>query len=188
MPTYYIPKREFKVVPFEEIKKYVDAAPDIDAKVFFALAWLTGARGQELCNLKNRPEKILIDNERNDITICIDALKHGKQGFPIFSFGTMFVSDLILPHLAKLPESAKLFLRGRRRYAQILNALNKQIYPGDSSKWITLHYLRHSRITFLARFLKAFPEEIKAWTGHSSAAYEEYFSGRRVERFKDKIR
>lgn len=184
---YYIAKKDFKIVEYEEIKKYVDAAPDSDARVFFALAWLTGARRQEICNLVNVKEKILVDKERQDIVFCIDALKHGKQGFPIFSFSTPFIFDLILPHIAKIPNGARLFLRGGRRYAQILNALNKQLHGEDTSKWLTLHYFRHSRLTFLARNLRAFPEEMKAWTGHRTSAFEEYFSGRRVERFKDKI-
>jgi integrase len=184
MPQYYIPKKEFKIISYEEIKPYVDLAPDLETKVVIALAWLTGARIQEIVNL--RAEDFLIDKENDRVVITIRALKHGDVGYPTFSFSDPFISNLIIPYLEG--KHGKLFSRGKRRYQQILQELNMKIHGLDTSKWITFHYLRHSRLTFLARELRAFPEELKSWTGHRSQAFEEYYSPRRVERFKGKIR
>jgi integrase len=184
MPDYYIPKQEFKVISYEEIKPYIKLAPDLESKVIIALAWLTGARIQELVNLEGKD--FLIDRENDRVVITIRALKHGGIGYPTFSFSDPFISDLIVPFVEG--KQGRLFSRGKRRYQQILQEINLKLYPNDTSKWITFHYLRHSRLTFLARELRAFPEELKSWTGHRSQAFEEYFAPRRVERFKGKIR
>jgi integrase len=185
MPWYHIPKKEFKIVTAEEMKKYIDETSDEDFKFVLALAWLTGARIQEIVNLKKKDFII----GKNDLTIIIKALKHGKIGYPTFSFDDPFVKEIVLPRINAIenPES-KVCLRGKRRYQQLLLKLNEKFYPDEPSKWITFHYLRHSRLTYLARVLKAFPEELKSWTGHSSTAFEEYFAPRRVERFKGKFR
>jgi len=184
MPKYYIPKQEFKVISYEEIKPYIDLAPDLDSKVIIALAWLTGARIQELVNLESKD--FLIDRENDRVVITIRALKHGKVGYPTFSFSDPFIADLIVPYVEG--KNGKIFKRGKRRYQQILKSLNTVLHGNDTSKYITFHYLRHSRLTFLARELRAFPEELKSWTGHKSVAFEEYYAPRRVERFKGKFR
>ena len=186
MPIYYIPKTEFKVIHYEDIKPFVDNAEPEDFKVLIALTWLTGARIQEIVNLKKRD--IIIDEK--GITVIIKALKQKRQatGKPSFGFRDPFISDLIIPYLKKIEnEDEKLFKKTKRRYQQLLKKLNEKLYPEDKSKWITFHYLRHSRITFLARELGAYPEEIKSWTGHRSVAFEEYISFSKVERFRNKI-
>jgi integrase len=184
MPRYYIPKQDFKVISYEEIKPYIELAPDPESKVIIALSWLTGARIQEIANLEGKD--FLIDKENDRVVITIKALKHGKIGYPTFSFSDPFISDLIVPFVEG--KQGRLFSRGKRRYQQILQELNMRIHGFDTSRWITFHYLRHSRLSFLARELRAFPEELKSWTGHRSQAFEEYFAPRRVERFKGKIR
>jgi integrase len=185
MPKYYIPKNEFRIILYEEIKKYIDATDDSDFKFVLALAWLTGARIQEIVNLKRRDFQI----GKNDLTIIIKALKRGKIGYPTFSFKDPFISDLIIPRVLSIEDpDSRVCLKSKRTYQRMLLKLNKKLYPNEPNKWITFHYLRHSRITFLARVLKAFPEELKSWTGHRSQAFEEYFAPRRVMRFKGKIR
>jgi len=146
MPKYYIPKKEFKVISYEEIKPYVELAPDLDSKVIIALAWLTGARIQELVNLEGKD--FLIDKENDRVVITIRALKHGKVGYPTFSFSDPFINDLIVPFVEG--KEKKLFSRGKRRYQQILKEINLKLHGSDTSKWITFHYLRHSRLTFFS--------------------------------------
>ena len=184
MPKYYIPKEHFKIVSYEEILPYVELAPDMETKVLIALAWLTGARLGELVNLEKG--NFLIDRENDTVTVVIRAEKGGKVGYPTFSFKDPFV-EMIVDWVKDKPEG-KLFSRGKRRYQQILQELNWKIHGADQSKWITFHYLRHSRITYLTRVLHAYPEEIQSWTGHKSSAFDEYIAPRRVERFKGKIR
>jgi len=185
MPTYYIKKEKFKPIFKEEIEIYLKKVKNNEFKVLLALAWLTGARISELLELT--PEDFLVDKEKDLVSITIKAKKHGKVGFPTFSLKDPFI-DLILDFLKTFKEGEKLFKKSKRRYQQMLLELNKKIYPNDKSKWITFHYLRHSRLTFLARFEGATPEELKSWTGHRSSAFESYFAPRRVERFKGKIR
>jgi len=187
MPWYYREKEEFEWVPLEKIKPYIELAEDMDVKVLIALAWLTGARISELLELT--PMNFLIDPDRDTFSITIKAKKKGKTGFPTFSLTKdPFIQDLILPYINSFSSESKLFGRSKRRYQQILEQLNKTIHPNDKREWITFHYLRHSRLTYLARKLYATPEELKSWTGHKSSAFEEYFAPRKVERFKGKIK
>jgi len=184
MPYYYIPKKEFKVVFKDEIKRYIENSPDDDFKFVLILSWLTGLRINEVINLKK--ENFIILPEQDIIQITTQVQKFGKQANPVFSFSDPYILEIV-DFINKHDYEKKLFKRGKRRYQQILLNLNKQLNSDDKSKYITFHYLRHSRITFLARHLRAFPEEIKAWTGHSSQAFEEYIAPRRVERFKGKF-
>jgi len=187
MPIYYVPKEEFKIITYEEIKPYIDFSRDKEMKVLIAMSWLTGARIIELINL--RKKDIVISYDNKDLMVVIKAVKHGKIGYPSFSFDDPFISGLIVPYIESIPsQDGKLFRSGKRTYQIKLNSLNRKIHTDNETKWITFHYLRHSRLAFLARILRAFPEEFKSWTGHKSTAFEEYFAPRRIDRFKGKIR
>jgi len=183
MPRYYIPKEYFKIVPKEKIDKYLEATDDEEFKTLLKLVWLTGARLTEIIELKYDNFTIT----RDGIIINIKAKKHGKVGYPSFSFEDPYVKD-VLDFIERRKEFDRIFRRGKRRYQQILLDLNRKIYGDNTKEYITFHYLRHSRITFLARKLGALPEELKGWTGHRSIAFEAYFAPRRVARFKGKIR
>jgi integrase len=186
MPLYYIPKSQFKIVKAEEIYVFIDATSEPDVKAVLALAWLTGSRIQELLNLAKKD--FLLDDVAKDGSVIIRALKFGKIGYPSFSYSDSFVTEILLPYLARLGRGEdRLFSHSKRFYQGRLFLLNTKLYPADRTKWITFHYLRHSRLTHLAQVLKAFPEELKSWTGHRSSAFEEYYAPRRVDRFKGKL-
>lgn len=185
MPVYYIPKAQFKIVSQDEMRRYIDTAKESDTRAILALAWLTGARVQELLNLSKKD--FIIGENTQDGMVIIRALKHGKTGYPSFSFSDPFVDDVIMPYIAELAGEDRLFRRSKRHYQQKLHFLNLKLCPADTSMWITFHYLRHSRLTHLAQVLRAFPEELKSWTGHKSSAYEEYFAPRRIDRFKGRL-
>ena len=185
MPIYYVPKTDFKIVTAEEMRPFVNGAGELDMKAVLALAWLTGARIQEILNLVRKD--FLLDEVAKDGMVINRALKFGKTGYPSFSFSDPFVSDVLLPYLAQLGGEDRLFSKSKRLYQSRLHKLNEALHSQDKSKWITFHYLRHSRITHLAQILRAFPEELKSWTGHRSSAYEEYFAPRRVDRFKGRL-
>lgn len=184
MPIYYIPRKEFKIISAGEIKPYIDLAQDEEMRIAVLIAWLTGARIQEIVNIKR--DDITINEERQEVMFVIKALKFGKTGFPTFGFKDPFVIDILIPYIRKLPTN-DILSRGKRTYQNFLKELNKKIHGENKTKWITFHYLRHSRLTWLGREQKAYPEEFKSWTGHRTSAFEDYFAPRRVERFKDKI-
>jgi len=184
IPQYYIPKENFKIVTKDEILPYIAGTEDIEAKVVIAIAWLAGARIQEIVNLKK--EDFIISDENKDLTIAIHALKFGKMGYPSFSYSDPFVGELVVPYARQFAEG-KVFSKSKRRYQQILKNLNLKIHGEDTSKWITFHYLRHSVATYMGRVLRAFPEEFKSWFGHRSQAFEEYYAPRKVDRFKGKF-
>ncbi|MEM4605934.1 MAG: site-specific integrase [Candidatus Pacearchaeota archaeon] len=183
MPRYYIKKEDFKIVSLDEIKRYIDACEREDMKILLMLSWLTGARISEIIELKKSNFSI----GKNYITILIHSKKHGKVGYPTFSFNDPFIQN-VLEYIKDKGEEERIFKCGKRRYQQILLQLNKKLHGEDKSKYITFHYLRHSRLTYLARVLGAMPEELKSWTGHKSTAFEEYFAPRRVRRFAGKIK
>jgi len=186
MPKYYRDKTAFEVVRKEEIEPYILNAQNEEMRIVLALAWLTGARISEILELKK--QDFLINKERDSITITIKAKKRGKFGFPTFSFSDPFI-DLVVDYVYNIDNNQqKLFKKSKRRFQQMLLELNKKIYGENTEKYITFHYLRHSRISYLARELGALPEELKSWTGHRSTAFEEYFAPRRTERFKGKIK
>lgn len=183
MPIYYRKKESFQEVSLQEISKYIQACEDEEMKVLLALAWLTGARLVELLSLEKGDFSFRSTLDKELVTITIKARKGGKKGFPTFDLNAdPFIKEIV--NFVNTRE--KIFTKGKRRFQQLLNALNKKIYPENKENWITFHYLRHSRITFLAR-MGATPEEIKSWTGHKSSAFEEYFQPRKVERFAGKI-
>lgn len=180
MPRYYKPKADFEIVDKEKIKPYIELAPDSDYKALIALMWLTGMRIQEAVNLTK--ERVKIDEKRKIVTIVNESLKKGKIGYPTFAFSDPF-AEIVVNYF----KSNDKFKRGKRRYQQMLKMLNQKIHGEDKSNYITFHYLRHSRITYLTRVLDATPEEIKSWTGHRSSAFEEYFQTRKVLKFAGKL-
>ena len=184
IPKYYIDRKDFKIITKDEILPYIYNTDDIETKVVIALAWSTGARIQEIVNLKK--EDFIISDENRDLTISIKALKFGKIGYPSFSFDDPFVKELIIPYVRQFIEG-KIFSRTKRTYQKKLENLNKKIHGDNIKKWITFHYLRHSLLTYMGRVLRAFPEEFKSWTGHRSQAFEEYYAPRKVDRFKGKF-
>lgn len=183
MPIYYKPKAAFDTVPSGEIKKYLAAASgDFDFSMALIMAWLTGARIIEVTRIKR--ENITIDGDYVQFTI--KAVKHGGYGYPTFSIKDTFVAGLV-DFIAQKSSEEYILLRGKNTYQKRLHALNQLIYPDNKKRWLTFHYLRHSRITWLAR-AGASAIEIKSWTGHRSSAYEEYFAAARVRRFAGKIK
>ena len=184
MPIYYRPKEEFEIISKEQIEQYLNLSYDEEFKVLLALVWLTGARISEVIELK--PSNFMVSE--TEVLVSIKAKKHGKVGYRLFDLEkTPFLKDLVLPYVFSFPKESRMFFRSKRRYEQLLKELNESIHGNNFKNYITFHQLRHSRTTYLARILKAFPEELKAWFGHRSNAFEEYYQPRRVERFKDKI-
>jgi integrase len=183
MPRYYIPKEDFAIIKVGEIEPYLDMAPDEDSRMFIATCWLTGSRINEIAKLERKNIKINPDNR--DLEFTIKAQKFGKVGFPGFSFDDPFVRMLI-PFYEKRKEG-RVFQRGKRRYQQIILELNKSIHGSDTTKYLTFHQFRHSRISYLARELRASPEELKSWTGHRASSFEDYFAPRKIDRFKGKM-
>ena len=184
MPIYYIPKKDFKIVESNEIKPYIESTQDDEVRITILIAWLTGARIQEIVNMKK--EDITIDEEYREVNFLVKALKFGKTGFPTIGFNDPFVMDFLIPYLRRLLTN-DIVSRCKRVYQNALKELNKKIHGDDKSKYITFHYLRHSRLAWMGRKQRAFPEEFKSWTGHQSSAFEDYFAPSRTKRFKDKI-
>lgn len=184
MARYYIRKEYFKIVPLEEIKAYVDNAKTMDVKVLIALVWLTGLRILEVVNLIR--DNFILDEERKELTMPVQVLKHGTIAYPSFNADDPFVFDLVVPFIKT--KQNKIFNCGKRMYELRLKELNERLHGNDTAKWITFHYLRHSRISYITRILRASPEQVKSWTGHNSSAFETYFRSRRVEEFRGKIR
>lgn len=182
---YYRDKKDFAIISAEEIRPYIENAPDDDYTALIAVVWLTGSRIQEVVNLT--PGRVNLNNEEEHITFVIDALKHGKTGYPTFSFSDPYVSSIVIPYILRRKGQSKVFRRGKRMYERTMKKLNEEIHGNNKQKWIVFHQMRHSRITFLARVGRASPEEIKSWTGHRSAGFEDYFAPRKVERFRGKI-
>jgi len=182
MPSYYIPKEEFRIVKYDEILPYVENAPDLEYSIFIQIGYITGMRLSEIINLK--ASDFYINEKERELTISHKALKFGKVGYATFSFDDPFVMNIINYVRGFNPEDYIFHRRSKSSYQKMLLKLNRQLHKNNYQKYITFHYLRHSRITFLARILKAFPEELKAWTGHRSMAFEDYYMPRKVERFK----
>ncbi|MCS7231794.1 MAG: site-specific integrase [Elusimicrobiota bacterium] len=182
MPRYYIQKELFKVVEIDDIVKYIAAANDTDFLFFFLTVYLTGLRS---CDVKKlRKENFQL--RKNLLTITTKVSKGGGVANMIFNIKKVpFARELYLYVVSRNDDV--IFRRSVRHYRRILQRLNEKIYGNDKSKWITFHYLRHSRITFLAR-LGATPEELKSWTGHKTSAFEEYIRTRKVLRFATKIK
>ena len=183
MPNYYIPKHKFKIVYKKHIDPYLHYYSDKEFNALVAIIWLSGLR---ICDtLKLDKDSIFINGKDKSLLITVKASKGGTLANPSFGFNDPYVVSVIMPYIQDVVY--KLFSRSKRRYQQMLLKANKGIHGTDTTKYITFHYLRHSRITYLARVLKAFPEEIKAWTGHRTTQFEEYIAPRRVERFKGRF-
>lgn len=182
MPIYYRPKEAFDVVPSSEIAKYIGATSDPDMQMCLIMAWLTGARIIEITGLK----KDDVNTDGDFVQFTIKAAKGGKTGFPTFNLRDPFVTELAT-FIDNKEAGEGILSRGKSSYQKKLHALNEKIYGERTGKWITFHYLRHSRITWLARH-GATALEVKSWTGHRSSAFEEYFAATRVRRFAGKIK
>ena len=186
MPRYYRPKERFEIVQPEEIGRYIAEAGTKVLRLYLALVYLTGARASEIRNLKR--EDVTFDPINGDITFVIHSLKRGKIGYCPFRVTDPLVQE-VWDFIKEFPFGTCPFgQRTVRHYQMKLMHLNQKLHPEDKENWLTLHYLRHSRITFIARILQASSEEIKGWTGHRSTAFEDYFQPRKVERFRGKIR
>ena len=186
MPLYYKSKESFQNVPVGEITRYITLAQPNELKVVLALTWLTGSRITEVISLTKG--NIVIDDVNRQFALNYKALKHGKQAMPSFNYNDPFVEEIIVPYVNSYKDTSfKLFTKSKRWYQQKLYDLNKRIYSDNKFNWITFHYLRHSRITFLTRTLLAQPDELKSWTGHSSTAFEVYLQPRKVDRFRGRI-
>ena len=182
MPIYYRPKRKFDIVKLEEIKPYI-MIEDKEMSFLMAMLWLTGFRIKDMLSLRH--ENIIINYELEDVQIQAQTSKGGGWANPSFSFKDPFIMDLVIPYIHLHDDP--LLKRGKRRYQQRLQQLNKQIHGDETSKYLTFHYLRHSRITHLCRVLRASAEEVKSWTGHKSSVFEDYIAPRKVERFKGRL-
>ena len=125
---------------------------------------------------------------KGEISFTIKAQKGGSVGFPTFNESDPYIESLVLPYIKNRNIDQRVFLYGKSYYQKMLLKLNKRIYGDDKGNYITFHEMRHSRLTFLGRVLKAMPEEIKSWTGSRTDSFSIYFAARRVERFKGKIR
>jgi integrase len=183
MPRYYIAKEKFKIVSKRDIQKYVDATEDYEMKIVLALTWLTGLRISEVLSIK--PENVFMKDKK--LYLSVKAKKHGKIAYPVFSIDDPFVKPIIA-YIETFDDEEAIFLRGKRTFQQKLLDLNKELWGANTTKYITFHYLRHSRLTFLARKLGARPEQFKSWTGHQSNAFEEYFAPRKLEEFAGKFK
>jgi len=184
MPKYYRPKDHFGMVSKAEIFKFVSKAKDPDMQTCLSIVWLTGARISEVVALTRQDIEEDVDGF---VQFTIAAKKGGKTGRPTFTRKDPFIVEIMNYIKDKKPEERILRLKNKRSYQYKLHDLNGIIYPKRKTKWLTFHYLRHSRITYLAR-MGAKPIEIKDWTGHRSAAFEDYFSQQRVRRFAGKIK
>ena len=185
MPTYHIPRNQFKEVSSQEIYKYIRATDDPDMKLALMIAWLTGARTAQMVDLL----KMDIVEDGEYLRFLLPKKKGGNRGICEFKMEDTFVKDILGYIKNKKEEENILERRSPRTYRGKLQKLNEKLWGEDlkEKKWITFHYLRHSRITMLAR-RGARPIEIKAFTGHRSSAYEDYFNVVSVRRFAGKFK
>jgi len=184
MVKYYREKDRFEPISEAEVRELLAVMSDPDHHMAVILAWLTGARICEIVAFTKGDFQI----DDGKMTVILRSRKHGKTGYPSFNITDPFVSEVIA-HVLELPVAGYVLQRrSTRTYQYAIESANKLRSPEDTSKWLTFHYFRHGRISYLARVLNASAEEIKSWTGHRSTAYEAYFQPRRVERFRGKIR
>ena len=181
MPKYYIPKKDFYVIPFEQVKRMIKVTDDIRMKAILALIWVTGARIGEI--LKLRKEDFTVDLNTDTVLILIPTLKGGSPRELELSINdTPTMKEIILPYLAK--RDNLLFDIGRRRTQQLLQKINK-----ETDYWLTFHQFRHSRITYLARKERASTAELMDWTGwNTSRQVGTYIIKQSSKRFKNRIR
>jgi len=184
MPSYYRKKELFEIVPLNIIEEYIKHSDRDDMKVLLAVAWLTGLRLIDC--LKLTPLHFSINDVDKEVRISIKVSKHGDVAYPYFSFSDPFI-PMILEYLKRFKPNERIFKLSKRRYQQLLLELNREIWGDDKSNYITFHYLRHSRISWLVS-QDANVADIKAWTGHRSSAFEEYFKAYRTKKFAGKIR
>ena len=187
MPIYYRDKGDFKVISYKEVAHLINTAHKITKNLrdpaIIALVWITGARIGEVLRL--RKEDIDIDEEKNEMRIRLITEKIPNR--PIrelyLSLDTPLIRTIVMKHMEQCPAD-NLFNIGVRRAQQILKAVNE-----ETGYWLTFHEFRHSRLTFLARNLRASVSEMMDWTGwKSTSEIGTYIIRGAPKRFKDKIR
>lgn len=180
MPKYYIPKKEFYIISFEQVKRMINVTDDIRMKAILAIVWITGARIGEVLMLKK--ENFTFDLEHNRVLILLNTLKGGVPRELKISLNTPTIKEIILPYLEK--RTNLLFDLGERRTQQLLQKINK-----ETGLWLTFHQFRHSRITYLARIKRASMAELLDWTGWATTKeIGTYVIRESSERLEDEIR
>ena len=186
MPKYYIPKKDFYIIPFEDVKMMINAAKDIRMKAILALVWITGARIGEI--LKLRKEDFIIDPEKNLVLLTIQTLKGGVPRELKLDINTPTMKEIVLRYI-QTRHANQLFDIGERRAQQWLTEINQELWKDDKTKWLTFHQFRHSRSSFLGHRLRASMSELMDWFGWKSTSQVGTYQIRESsERFKDKIR
>ena len=187
MPKYHVPKEQFHIITKEEMIPYLEHAPDEDSRFAIALAWLTGMRVSEVKDVS--PSNFSVQEHDSSLTINYQSKKHGKKGAPSFSFNDPFISEIVLPYYRKAASGRRdrlLIRTTTRRYQQILQKLNEDIFGSDRSRWMTFHQLRHSRITYLVQVLKATIPEVMGFTGRATVP-NEYMILQQTEKFRGRF-
>lgn len=190
MPTYYVPKEEFKIIMKDDAMQYINMAKDEDYKFSIALMWLTGMRIQELVNLTIR--SVTIENEERAVIVKFMALKQRKKkkiGVPNFSFSDPFIEEIIIPYIGKAEGEGREYALKRRSkssYQKMLLAINKQIHGADKTRYLTFHQFRHSRITQLIK-KGATTDELMSWTGRNTSDFSDYTIVQQTSKFRGKI-
>ena len=185
MPQYYRKKKDFKIIPIEDLKLMLKAARkyrNYDRMwAILVLVWITGARIGEILRLKK--EDFLIDFEKDTLYVTLSTLKGGAMRELKLSIEkTPFIKEIIMPYISR--RKGWLFWIGVRRAEQLLQRINE-----DTGLWYTFHEFRHSRLTYLARKLRASTSELMDWTGwRDTSPVGVYLIREASERFKDKIR
>lgn len=179
MPKYYHDKKDFKIIPKEDVDRLIGLFDRDDMKVLIALIWLTGARVGELLKVEKKHITITSD----EFKIILETFKTKPRIYReiVFSAYTPYIRFLIIPYVEKSQD--RLFHYSKRRYQQLLQKANK-----ITGLYYTFHEFRHSRLSFLARTLRASVSEMMDWTGWKTAdPIPIYVMRGTADRFKDKI-
>lgn len=177
MPVYKRPKEEFKVYSNAEID-LIMLTSDERLKPILALTWLTGARIGEV--MKVSIDDIDVNGKEVMIRLITEKVKDHPVRELYFDLDTTpFLEDDIIPFYER---RVKMF--GIRRAQQLLVEACKK-----AGIQLTFHELRHSRLTYLARKLRATASEMMDWTGWtSSSQINTYVIREAPKRFKRLIR
>ena len=182
MPIYYRRKDEFQIVPKENVEVMIKFAKSFRDSCLLVIVWLTGARIGEVLQLKT--SDIDFDVEKNECRIRLKTFKVKNHPLRelVFSLKTPFIKSYVENyHRNCLTE--RMFPFCVRRAEQILQEINK-----ETKFWVTFHELRHSRLTFIGRNLRASVSEMMDWTGWTTPSeLGTYIIKGTPERFKDKI-
>jgi integrase len=183
MPKYYHSKDDFKIISQAEIYIMIQNETDERNKILVILAWLTGARIGEIIMLKGADIDIDDVNDELRMRLMTEKQKSHPTRELYFSIAkTPFLIEYIIPYVKNRP--GKLFNIGIRRAQQLLKKNNEK-----TNFWFTFHEFRHSRLSYLARNLRASISEMMDWTGWaSSSQVGTYVIRGAPKRFKDVIR